>query len=395
MTLQGDVGRRAGPAAAGSGVTGPAGTGPARTGAPGDLAALPISIESLVKSYGALRALDDVSLDIRSGEFITLLGPSGSGKTTLLMVLAGFVRPDSGSVRFADREVLLLPPHKRDIGMVFQNYALFPHMSVAGNLAYPLKLRHVPKAEIAPRVEQALDLVQLSGLGHRRVDELSGGQKQRVALARAVIFEPRILLMDEPLSALDKNLREQMQLEVRRLHDRLGITTVYVTHDQREALTMSDRIAVINEGRLQQLDRPLDLYQHPKSLFVAQFIGESHSLPLEPGGGGLTLFGRKLRVPDPPPDPARRHFLVLRPERLILLDGPAGDSMNEIAGRVRQNVFQGDSIVTYVDTAEGHEIALRRPHRSDETPPAPGSEVRLGFRVEDTVVVPREGERAR
>jgi putative spermidine/putrescine transport system ATP-binding protein len=383
MTLQEGSTRPAGPVRAGR----------AGKGAAGAPAALPITIEAVVKSYGAFRALDEVSLEIRSGEFITLLGPSGSGKTTLLMVLAGFVRPDSGSVRFADREVLLLPPHKRDIGMVFQNYALFPHMNVAGNLAYPLKLRGMAKAEIAPRVEWALDLVKLSGLGGRRVDELSGGQKQRVALARAVIFEPRILLMDEPLSALDKNLREQMQLEVRRLHEELGITTVYVTHDQREALTMSDRIAVINDGRLQQVDDPQDLYRRPKTHFVAQFIGESHSLPVEAGAAGPTLFGRPLRIPGPPREPGRRHFLVLRPERLSLLEGPAGDGMNEIAGRVRQNVFQGDSIVTYVDVAEGHEVALRRPHRSDETPPAPGSMVRMGILIEDSVVVPAEGKR--
>jgi putative spermidine/putrescine transport system ATP-binding protein len=381
MTLQDDA---IGPAARGR---------PGGKAAAGDAAALPITIESVVKSYGAFRALDEVSLEIRSGEFITLLGPSGSGKTTLLMVLAGFVRPDSGSVRFAEHEVLLLPPHKRDIGMVFQNYALFPHMNVAGNLAYPLKLRSVPKAKIVPRVDWALDLVKLSGLGERRIDELSGGQRQRVALARAVIFEPRILLMDEPLSALDKNLREQMQLEVRRLHDGLGITTVYVTHDQREALTMSDRIAVINDGRLQQLDAPQDLYQHPKTHFVAQFIGESHSLPVEAGDGGVTLFGRPLRVAGPRPELGRRHFLVLRPERLRLLDGAAGEGMNEIEGRVRQNVFQGDSIVTYVDVAGGNEVALRRPHRSDEAPPPPGSEVRMGILVEDTVVVPAEGER--
>ena len=192
------------------------------------------------------------------------------------MVLAGFIRPDSGEIRFGDRDVSLLPPHKRDIGMVFQNYALFPHMTVAGNVGYPLRLRGVAKAEIDERVQKVLELVQLGGLGARNVDQLSGGQRQRVALARAIIFEPRILLMDEPLSALDKKLREQMQIEVRHLHQRLGMTTVYVTHDQREALTMSDRVAVINQGRFRQIGKPQDVYERPDSRFIAEFIGESH-----------------------------------------------------------------------------------------------------------------------
>ncbi len=236
--------------------------------------ALPIAIRGVTKTYGRVHALDDVDLDIRSGEFLTLLGPSGSGKTTLLMVLAGFTRPDRGSVKFGEREVIRTPPHLRDVGMVFQNYALFPHMSVAGNVAYPLRMRGTPKAEIGRRVEQALEVVQLGGYGERRIDQLSGGQKQRVALARAIVFEPRILLMDEPLSALDKKLRDRMQIELRHLHDRLGMTTVYVTHDQREALTMSDRIAVINHGRLMQLDTPERIYDRPANRFVADFIGE-------------------------------------------------------------------------------------------------------------------------
>ena len=219
-------------------------------------AALPITVRQVTKTYGTVHALDHVDLDVRSGEFLTLLGPSGSGKTTLLMVLAGFTRPDHGSLKFGEREVIRLAPHKRDVGMVFQNYALFPHMSVAGNIAFPLKLRGVPRAEIGQRIERALDTVKLGGYGDRRIDQLSGGQRQRVALARAIVFEPRILLMDEPLSALDKQLREHMQIELRQLHDRLGMTTVYVTHDQREALTMSDRIAVINHGRIMQLDAP-------------------------------------------------------------------------------------------------------------------------------------------
>ena len=196
-------------------------------------AGLPITISGVTKTYGAVYALDSFDLAIQQGEFLTLLGPSGSGKTTLLMALAGFLRPDSGSIKFADREIILTPPHKRDVGMVFQNYALFPHMTVAANVGYPLKLRKRPADEIAEKVEAALDTVQLGGYGARRINQLSGGQRQRVALARAIVFGPRILLMDEPLSALDKQLRERMQIELRHLHERLGMTTVYVTHDQR------------------------------------------------------------------------------------------------------------------------------------------------------------------
>ena len=223
--------------------------------------ACPIAIRRVGKSYGAFHALREVDLDVSGGEFLTLLGPSGSGKTTLLMIIAGFTRADAGSLRFGETEVIFDPPNRRNVGVVFQNYALFPHMDVFNNVAYPLALRKVPKDELRVRVERILRLVQLDGLGQRRVHELSGGQRQRVALARAVVFEPRILLMDEPLSALDKNLRETMQIEIRRLHDRLGVTTIYVTHDQREALTMSDRIAVMNGGRIVQVGSPREVYE--------------------------------------------------------------------------------------------------------------------------------------
>jgi putative spermidine/putrescine transport system ATP-binding protein len=243
--------------------------------------ALPISISGITKTYGKVFALDNVDLEIRKGEFLTLLGPSGSGKTTLLMALAGFTRPDSGSIRFGDEEIILKPPHLRNVGMVFQSYALFPHMSVAANVGFPLKLRKAARSEIDTRVAEALATVQLDGYGERRISQLSGGQKQRVALARAIVFSPRILLMDEPLSALDKKLREHMQIELRHLHEKLGMTTVYVTHDQREALTMSDRIAVINHGRLMQLDTPREIYDRPANRFVADFLGESTFLPLE------------------------------------------------------------------------------------------------------------------
>ncbi|MFX0540879.1 ABC transporter ATP-binding protein [Roseovarius sp. S4756] len=372
-------------------MTGPAYAGPdGATEAAGRDNSLPISVTSLVKSYGAFRALDNVSIDIQSGEFMTLLGPSGSGKTTLLMVLAGFVRPDSGSVKFGDDEILLLPPHKRDIGMVFQNYALFPHMTVAENLAYPLKLRSTPKTEIRERVARALDLVQLTELGDRGIDALSGGQRQRVALARAVIFEPRILLMDEPLSALDKNLREQMQFEVRALHDRLGITTVYVTHDQREALTMSDRIAVINEGRIQQVDPPQRLYERPETFFVASFIGETYRLPVEVENGAASLFGQPIRTEGTIASARRSQTLILRPEMLHIAGGLPGEDENQMTGTLRKTVFQGDSVVSYITIHGDHEIAVRSQHRSNQSLPEPGSEVRLSWLVQDTVILAEE-----
>ena len=243
---------------------------------------LAISIKDLTKSYGKVFALDTVSIDIKAGEFLTLLGPSGSGKTTLLMAIAGFNRPDKGSIKFADQEMILTPPHKREVGMVFQNYALFPHMSVFENVAFPLKLRKVSTSEIENRVLDALKTVQLSDYRSRKIDQLSGGQRQRVALARAFVFGPRILLMDEPLSALDKKLREQMQIELKQLHRKLGVTTVYVTHDQREALTMSDRIAVMMEGDILQLGSPEEVYENPQDIKVAEFIG-SPKMNILPG----------------------------------------------------------------------------------------------------------------
>ncbi|SDX04629.1 putative spermidine/putrescine transport system ATP-binding protein [Ruegeria halocynthiae] len=350
---------------------------------------LPISLTSITKKFGEFVALDEVSLDIESGEFLTLLGPSGSGKTTLLMVLAGFVRPNYGSVRFGDREMILAPPHKRDLGMVFQNYALFPHMSVAENVGYPLRLRRVGRSELTDRVNRALDLVQLGSYGDRRIDQLSGGQRQRVALARAIVFEPRILLMDEPLSALDKNLREHMQIEIRRLHDRLGMTTVYVTHDQREALTMSDRIVVFNEGRIVQLDHPSQLYERPNSRFVAEFIGESSFLPVNLRDG-IAYLDDQI-VPTSAPLPEGSHgSLVLRPEKMdIIREGEGSGDMIVLEGRCKEQVYQGESCLLYIDLSGGVEVAMRQSTRRDIMQRLPGSGdiVRLGLHPEDAIIV--------
>ncbi len=355
-------------------------------------ASLPITIRQVTKTYGDVRALDRVDLDVRSGEFLTLLGPSGSGKTTLLMVMAGFVRPDCGSLRFGDDEVVRLAPHKRDVGMVFQNYALFPHMDVATNIAFPLRLRGVAKAEAARRVEQALAMVQLAGYGGRRVDQLSGGQRQRVALARAIVFEPRILLMDEPLSALDKQLREHMQIELRRLHEQLGMTTIYVTHDQREALTMSDRVAVIERGRIAQLDTPRRLYERPSSRFVAEFIGESSFLPVVRTDGGFAYDGRRLALPDGPP-PAGRCLLMLRPERLRLLGASPPAGINLLSGTVENVVYQGDTYLLQVQLKDGNVVGARGVSTGTAMAALPqaGAPVTLGLAPEDTILLPDEG----
>ena len=325
-----------------------------------DATALPIRIRGLTKRYGSVYALNSVDLNVHSGEFLTLLGPSGSGKTTLLMAIAGFNRPDSGSIRFGEDEIILTPPHKRDVGMVFQSYALFPHMSVADNIAFPLKLRGVSSAERAARVEEALDTVQLSGFGARGINQLSGGQRQRVALARAFVFGPRILLMDEPLSALDKKLRERMQIELKHLHRKLGVTTVYVTHDQREALTMSDRIAVINDGELVQLDVPRVIYDNPANAFVADFIGESTMLPLTSDNAG-GLYFRDQKVGETDLGRGGEWTLVVRPERLYFAEPGAvtDDRTIVLKGVLKEAVFQGESEMALVAIDDGTEMAVR------------------------------------
>ncbi len=355
--------------------------------------ALPITIRGLTKQYGQMYALDNVDLDIRSGEFLTLLGPSGSGKTTLLMAIAGFNRPDAGSVRFGDTEMILTPPHKREVGMVFQSYALFPHMTVAGNVAFPLRLRGVGAAECAERVAEALETVQLTGFGERGVDQLSGGQRQRVALARAFVFRPRILLMDEPLSALDKKLRERMQIELKHLHQQLGVTTVYVTHDQREALTMSDRIAIINHGRLAQVDTPEAIYNNPANSFVADFIGESTILPLVADGAGRLSFGNHV-IAARPAGEAAAWSLVIRPERLFELGEQTIDTERTVVfeGVVHDFVFQGETAFALVTVEGDHELAVRFGTNSAFTHDAmqPGDRIALGLHREDVIVIPRD-----
>jgi putative spermidine/putrescine transport system ATP-binding protein len=355
--------------------------------------ALPIAVRGLTRSYGRAKVLDNVDLDVGAGEFLTLLGPSGSGKTTLLMILAGFARPDSGSIRFGNAEIGLVPPHRRNLGVVFQSYALFPHMNVADNIGFPLKLRGVKPAERAKRVEATLDLVQLDGLGQRRVDQLSGGQRQRVALGRAIVFEPGILLMDEPLSALDKKLREQMQIELRRLHARLGMTVVYVTHDQREALTLSDRVAVIDHGRIRQIGTPRALYEAPESAFVADFIGDSTLLPVTVSGGIAHLRGQRLHLRPGSASPSGDggFLLVLRPEKLALADPAACDpNVNYLTAIVEDVVYQGDSLRIDMRLDDGTVLTLRENSRaaSHAALPEAGGAVRLALDAADALLVP-------
>jgi spermidine/putrescine transport system ATP-binding protein len=251
-----------------------------------------VSLDRVSRSYGQVTAVDDVSLDVTPGQFVTLLGPSGCGKTTLLRLIAGFERPDTGRISVSSRDVTDVPAHRRPVNTVFQHYALFPHRTVAGNVAFGLEVRGLPKAEVAARVARALDLVRLGGLDSRRIDELSGGQKQRVALARALVLEPDVLLLDEPMAALDPKLRKEMQVELKNLQERLRITFVFVTHDQDEALVMADRIAVMHGGRIEQIDEPEALYERPRTRFVADFLGVANlfrAIPVAIGGDVATL----------------------------------------------------------------------------------------------------------
>ena len=274
-------------------IANPAASEPAAAG-PGTAAAPAVRVAAVRKRYGAVTALDGVDLTIEAGEFFTLLGPSGSGKTTLLRLLAGFEHPDGGQIELAGRDVTGTPPYARDVNTVFQDYALFPHMTVLQNIEYALRVRKVPKPERREKARQALEMVQLHGLGERKPAQLSGGQRQRVALARAIVNEPQLLLLDEPLGALDLKLRQEMQIELQHVQREVGITFVYVTHDQEEALSMSDRIAVLNQGRIEQVGAPMEVYERPATSFVAGFIGISNLI--ERGGRQLTVRPEKIRL---------------------------------------------------------------------------------------------------
>lgn len=349
---------------------------------------LGISVRQIGKAYKSTNVLSDVSLDVAPGEFLTLLGPSGSGKTTLLNIIAGFIEADQGALYFGDNDVTALPVNKRGLGMVFQNYALFPHLTVAENVAFPLTVRRLAKSEIANRVQAVLDLVKLGGLENRSVGALSGGQRQRVALARAVVFSPQIVLMDEPLSALDKSLREEMQVEIRRLHDRIGATTIYVTHDQREALTISDRIAVMNGGRIVQCDAPRVVYEKPNSLFVARFIGETTIVPVMRAENGIRLpDGTEWKLLRELPD-VRELALVLRAEQ-IQLQGTGTQHAARFAVTVREVIYQGDSllILSQIEGVPDLTVAIRRSGQFGSLPSA-GQRLVVGVDPDSIIVLP-------
>ncbi len=340
------------------------------------------------KSYdGETLVVKGLDLDVARGEFLTMLGPSGSGKTTCLMMLAGFEAPTRGEIVLDGRPINNVPPYKREIGMVFQNYALFPHMTVSENLAFPLQVRRLPRAEIERRIARALEMVQLTGFGTRRPGQLSGGQQQRVAVARALVFEPKLVLMDEPLGALDKQLREQMQYEVKHLHERLGVTVVYVTHDQTEALTMSNRIAVFNDGMIQQLATPEELYERPENAFVARFIGESNTL----AGRIERIDGRTCRVEVEGGEtlalavnvggPGSRTTLSLRPERVVI--EPADGCPNVFEAEVQELIYLGDHMRTRVRLLGRDDFIIKVPNAAGHVHLQPGRTVRVGWRIED------------
>lgn len=349
-----------------------------------------VKFSDLQKTYdGETLVVKNLNLDVARGEFLTLLGPSGSGKTTTLMMLAGFEVPTHGSIHLEGRSIHNVPPHKRDIGMVFQNYALFPHMTVEENLAFPLKVRKLGRAEREIGIKRALDMVRLRDHGKRRPGQLSGGQQQRVALARALIFDPKLILMDEPLGALDKQLREQMQLEIKHIHEDLGVTVVYVTHDQSEALTMSDRIAVFNDGVVQQLASPAELYEEPRNSFVAQFVGENNRLlgkvvamngatcKVEvPGAGGVQALAVNVAMAGGPT------VLSLRPERVKLNPAP-GSLPNIFSARIAEVIYLGDHVRARVLVCGQTDFVIKLPNSDGMAQIAPGASITIGWKAED------------
>jgi spermidine/putrescine ABC transporter ATP-binding subunit len=352
-----------------------------------------VTVDRVTKYYGDVLAVDDVTLDIQEGEFVTLLGPSGCGKSTLLRMVSGFIEPTAGDIRLHGDSVLGVPPHRRNTSMVFQDYALFPHRTVAQNLGFGLRMRKLAKADIARRVEAMLELLSLTGMGGRRIGEISGGQQQRVALGRALIVEPAVLLLDEPLGALDFKLRKQMQFELKRIQRQVGITFIYVTHDQEEALTMSDRVAVMNGGRIEQCASPQEVYRQPASAFVADFVGEANLMPCRVDA----VEGATLRLANSAGESfvARARdghdivkgaqvTLVVRPENIVLDANPGAD-FNGVRATVNEVAFSGATVAISASLADGSTLTISA--KPDQAIPDTGVTVGLSWALNAAVIV--------
>ena len=347
-----------------------------------------VRFDKVDKSYdGKLLVVKDLNLDIAEGEFITMLGPSGSGKTTCLMMIAGFETPTNGEIFLDSNPISNIPPHKRGIGMVFQNYALFPHMTVYENLAFPLKVRKMSKEDIDKKVDKALSMVSLSGFENRMPGQLSGGQQQRVAVARALVFDPAVVLMDEPLGALDKNLRESMQYEIKHIHENIGVTVVYVTHDQSEALTMSNRIAVFNDGKVQQLSSPDKLYEEPENSFVAEFIGENNRFDgevLDMSNGVCKVKigqGEMLANPISVKSKGEKTTVSIRPERALI--NPKDKMDNNQKGKIEEVIYHGDHTRLRINLLGNSEFILKVPNSSQNLDLKLGNEINIGWSSQD------------
>ena len=356
-----------------------------------------LDVEGIGKRYGSVTALHPLDLQVQPGEFFSLIGPSGSGKTTLLGAIAGFVPPSCGRLLVGGTDVVSVPPYRRNIGMVFQHYSLFPHMTVAENIGFPLRMRKVPHDEARERVERMLGRVRLEGFGPRMPSQLSGGQQQRIALARAAVYDPPLLLMDEPLGALDKNLREEMQYEIKQFHEQIGATVVYVTHDQDEAASMSDRIAILNRGRVVQVGRPRELYEDPRDTFVASFLGEANLLPVaaviardEHGCEVRTPQGLTLNTLAPPDDAGTDVAACVRSESIRVLDATETTD-NVVTGAVADVVYTAGMLRYRVQVHDGLVVTLKMSSRRAADALDNGATVRLGWSREDTLLIPARG----
>ena len=341
-----------------------------------------LSLKAVQKRYGDFHAVDDLNLDVLKGELVAFLGPSGCGKTTSLRMIAGLVPATSGRIVVGGQDLTDVPTHRRDMGLVFQSYALFPHMSVAKNVAFGLEMRNVANDEIAKRVKEAIALVHLTGKEEHKPTQLSGGQQQRVALARALVVRPSILLLDEPLSNLDAKLRDEMRNEIRDIQKRLGITAIFVTHDQVEALTMCDKVVVMNQGRLEQLGTPVDLYETPKTAFVAGFVGRSNKLKAVATGGAAEFAGARIAAPAGLSGPVE---VMIRPHRVMLSTGAEAAGDHRVAGTIARTIFAGDILQYDVDVA-GQIVSVELATRGGETVLQPGAAVTLSWRAQDVFV---------